>query len=49
MLEVHHDRLTSRASVGRTHVELVLETRGFEHIREIEAAIRAEGWELLAG
>jgi threonine dehydratase len=46
VLEVHHDRLASRAAVGRTQVELVLETRGFDHIGEIERSIKAEGWEL---
>lgn len=46
VLEVHHDRLATRGAVGRTQVELVLETRGFDHIREVESSIRAEGWEL---
>lgn len=46
VLEVHHDRLATRAAVGRTQVELVLETRGFDHVREVEASIAGEGWEL---
>jgi len=44
VLQVHHDRLAARTEPGMTAVELVLETRGFDHIAEIESAIDAAGW-----
>jgi threonine dehydratase len=48
VLQVHHDRLAARTKPGLTAVELMLETRGFEHIADIEAAISDAGW-LIAG
>jgi threonine dehydratase len=44
VLQVHHDRLAARTEPGLTAVELVLETRGFDHIADIEAAIDEAGW-----
>jgi threonine dehydratase len=44
VLSVNHDRIGSRTDVGRIAVELVLETRGFDHIGAIETALRAGGW-----
>jgi len=44
VLQVQHDRLSVRAPVGLTAVELSLETRGFDHIEEIEAALESAGW-----
>jgi threonine dehydratase len=44
VLQVHHDRLAARTEPGLTAVELVLETRGFDHVAEIEAAITDAGW-----
>jgi threonine dehydratase len=46
VLQVHHDRLAARTEPGQTAVELVLETRGFEHVAEIEAAIAEAGWHI---
>jgi threonine dehydratase len=46
VLEVHHDRVGARSPLGQTAVELVLETRGFPHISEIEAAIKGAGWHI---
>jgi threonine dehydratase len=43
VLTVHHDRLAARAGLGSAAVELVLETRGFDHVREVEAAITGAG------
>ena len=43
VLSVQHDRLGVRAGLGSAAVELVLETRGFEHVRAVEAAIAAAG------
>jgi threonine dehydratase len=44
VLQVHHDRLAARTAPGMTAVELVLETRGFDHIAEVETAIGEAGW-----
>jgi threonine dehydratase len=46
VLEVHHDRVAARSSVGQTEVELQLETRGFTHVADLESAIRAAGWHI---
>ncbi len=46
VLEVHHDRIGARSEVGQTEVELVLETRSFEHIAEVQLAVRAAGWHI---
>ncbi len=46
VLEVHHDRVGARSEVGQTEVELLLETRGFDHIAQIELAIRGSGWHI---
>ena len=43
VLQVHHDRIAARTVLGVTAVELVLETRGLEHIVELEQAIAAAG------
>jgi len=48
VLQVHHDRLAARTEPGMTAVELVLETRGFDHIDEIESAITEAGWVISA-
>jgi threonine dehydratase len=44
VLQVHHDRLAARTKPGLTAVELLLETRGFDHVAEIDAAITDAGW-----
>jgi len=44
VLQVQHDRLGARTEPGLTSVELVLETRGYEHIAGIERAIDEAGW-----
>jgi threonine dehydratase len=43
VLEVHHQRWSRRLSLGDTEVSLVLETRGADHVVEIEAALTALG------
>ena len=43
--EVHHDRNFGPADIARVYVSCVLETRDFDHIREIETALRADGFE----
>lgn len=44
VLQVQHDRLAARTKPGLTAVELLLETRGFDHVAEIDAAITDAGW-----
>ncbi|HKP64342.1 MAG TPA: threonine ammonia-lyase [Polyangiales bacterium] len=44
VMSVHHDRIGARTEVGQIAVELDLETRGFEHIAEIGAALEKAGW-----
>ncbi|HEX7479875.1 MAG TPA: threonine ammonia-lyase [Polyangiales bacterium] len=46
VLEVHHDRVGARSEVGQTEVELVLETRSFDHIADVQQAVRAAGWHI---
>jgi len=55
VLEVHHDRAsvrpndpaTTRLELHQASVELVAETRGFDHVGEILSAIRAAGFALI--
>jgi threonine dehydratase len=55
ILEVHHDRASPaprggaepRLELGQASVELVAETRGFDHVGEILGAIRAAGFALI--
>ena len=44
VMSVLHDRIGARTDVGEIAVELVLETRGFDHIATIEQALRGAGW-----
>jgi threonine dehydratase len=46
ILQINHDRSAPRLEFGQTAVELVAETRGFEHIEAIERAIIERGFEL---
>ncbi|HXW69109.1 MAG TPA: threonine ammonia-lyase [Dissulfurispiraceae bacterium] len=46
ILNVTHDRLVQDIPFGKTLVMLALETRGFEHITEINTAIREAGFTL---
>jgi threonine dehydratase len=46
VIAVQHDRVASRTEVGGVAVDIVLETRGFEHVAAVEAALRSAGWEL---
>ena len=43
MLQIYHNRGGAGMSIHQSLVELEVETRNFEHIREIEAALDA-GW-----
>jgi threonine dehydratase len=46
VIAVNHDRVGARTEVGGVAVDLVLETRGFEHVAAVEDALRDAGWEL---
>jgi threonine dehydratase len=43
VVEIHHDRAFSDIHLGETEVELVLETRDFEHMDEVRLAIKNAG------
>jgi len=45
VLQIRHDRVASRASLGETVVALDLETRGFDHIGELDRTMRGKGYE----
>ncbi|HEY3234957.1 MAG TPA: pyridoxal-phosphate dependent enzyme, partial [Polyangiaceae bacterium] len=46
ILEVLHDRAPARLEFGQCAVELVAETRGFDHRNQIQRAIQQDGFEL---
>lgn len=39
IVEIHHDRAFSDIELGETSVEMVLETRGFDHVQEVRTAL----------
>ncbi|MFW6050001.1 MAG: threonine ammonia-lyase [Myxococcota bacterium] len=47
VMQIRHDRAEARVEVDRAAVELVLETRGFDHVAEIEEALVRRGFERL--
>jgi threonine dehydratase len=46
VLNVQHDRLDAGTPLGSTSVDIVLETRGYDHVRSVEAALRDAGWHI---
>jgi threonine dehydratase len=44
VVQIHHDRTFATSELNEAVVELVLETRGFEHIEEVRAALVAGGY-----
>jgi threonine dehydratase len=44
IVEINHDRAFAAVELGETLVELVLETRGNEHAREVHDALIADGY-----
>lgn len=44
IIQVHHDREFSHAPIGQAELHLTLETRGEEHITEIMAALKKNGY-----
>ncbi len=49
ILQIHHNRAFSEGPVGAATVELVLETKGFAHIDDVSAALRAAGYAIEVG
>jgi threonine dehydratase len=43
--EVHHQRAFTTLSVQNVEIELVIQTRGREHIAQVLAALAAAGFE----
>ena len=46
VVQIHHDRTFAKTELNEAVVELVLETRGFEHIDEVKAALVTGGYRL---
>jgi threonine dehydratase len=46
VLHIHQDGVEARTRLGATVVELMLETRGFDHIESIRGALARAGYEL---
>jgi threonine dehydratase len=44
VLSIHHDRVA--AAISSTAVEIMLETRGFDHVHAVEASLRTAGWHI---
>jgi threonine dehydratase len=44
VVEIHHNRMFSRAALGEVDVEAVLETRGKAHVLELIESLRGKGW-----
>ena len=47
VISVHHERANEGSNVNGCYLRIVLETRNFEHIQEIEDALRDFGFKLL--
>ncbi len=46
VVQIHHDRTFAETELNEAVVELVLETRGFEHVEEVKAALAAGGYKV---
>jgi threonine dehydratase len=44
IVQIHHDRTFAATELNETLVELVLETRGFDHVTEVSAALAEAGY-----
>jgi len=45
IIEIYHNRLTGNLEVGRAEVEIVLNTRGPEHVEEVLHLLRVKGYD----
>ena len=43
ILEINHERAFARGALGMTQVEVTLETRGHDHIKEIVTGLETAG------
>ena len=48
VVEVYHNRSFFDAPLGKTYLDLTLETRGRDHIEEVAAALRRMGYKVEA-
>jgi threonine dehydratase len=44
VVQIHHDRAFAKAELSSVMIELVVETRGPEHVEEVKQALRAQGY-----
>lgn len=44
VLEVHHDRHSSRCPVGKTRINFKLETKGRDHVQQVAKTLEQEGF-----
>lgn len=44
VIEVYHNRSFMNAAMGRTFLDITLETRGLEHVQQIISSLEAEGY-----
>jgi threonine dehydratase len=49
VLEVEHERTSTRLHVGEVEILVVLETRGPEHAREVTTALTKAGYRVARG
>ena len=49
VLEVEHERTTTRLHIGEVEVFVVLETRGPDHAEEVWAALIRAGYQVTPG
>ena len=49
IIQIHHNRASLKGALGEAVVELTLETRGFDHIEELERALAAAGYRIVEG
>jgi threonine dehydratase len=47
VISVHHERANEGSNVNGCYLRIVLETRNYEHIAEIQKALRDFGFKLL--
>jgi threonine dehydratase len=46
IVQIQHDRTFANTELNEAVVQLVLETRGFEHVAELQSALRARGYQV---
>ncbi|MFH1017787.1 MAG: hypothetical protein V1798_06335 [Pseudomonadota bacterium] len=46
--QIHHERTSKQVPIYATGTELILETRGSEHLKEIRLRLRESGYDVQA-